>query len=113
RLSATLREYDTVARIHRDEFALVLGGAVREGDVARILKKLQAVFFEPLRLGTDEAIIPACFGVACLPGDGATSELLLQHAHIAMNQARQNGAAFQYYSEALNRKAVDRLSIET
>src|SRR6185369_15165196 len=113
RLSATLRDYDTVARIHRDEFALVLGGTVLEGDVARILNKLQTVFSEPLRLGTDEAIIPACFGVACFPADGATSELLLQHAHIAMNQARQNGAVFQYYSEALNRKAVDRLSIET
>ena len=113
RLSATLRDYDTVARIHRDEFALVLGGTVLEGDVARILNKLQTVFSEPLRLGTDEAIIPACFGVACFPADGATSELLLQHAHIAMNQARQNGAVFQYYSEALNQKAVDRLSIET
>jgi diguanylate cyclase (GGDEF)-like protein len=113
RLTSTLRQYDTVARIHRDEFVLVLGGTVQEGDVAMILSKLQAVFAEPLRLGVDEAIIPACFGVACFPADGVTSELLLQHAHIAMNQARQNDVAFQYYSEALNQKAVERLSIET
>ena len=113
RLISTLREYDTVARIHRDEFVLVLGGTVLEGDVATILIKLQKVFSEPLRLGTDEAIIPACFGVACFPTDGASSELLLQNAHIAMNQARQNGLTFQYYSEALNKKAVERHSIET
>jgi diguanylate cyclase (GGDEF)-like protein len=113
RLASTLRQYDTVARIHRDEFVLVLGGTVLEGDVAMILNKLQAILSEPIMLGTDETMIPACFGVACFPADGMTSELLLQHAHIAMNQARQNGVTFQYYSEELNQKAIDRLSIET
>lgn len=113
RLTATLREYDTVARIHRDEFVLVLGGTVQEADVTMILNKLQTVFAEPFQLSADAAVIPACFGIACFPADGATSELLLQHAHIAMNQARQNGVTFQYYSEALNRQAVERLNIET
>jgi diguanylate cyclase (GGDEF)-like protein len=113
RLASTLRQYDTVARIHRDEFVLVLGGTVLEGDIAMILHKMQSIFNEPLLLGADEVVIPACFGVACFPADGVTSEVLLQHAHIAMNQARQNGLTFQYYSEALNQKAVERLNIET
>jgi len=113
RLVSILREYDTVARIHRDEFVIVLGGTVQEGDIALILCKLQNVFSEPLRLGNDDAIIPACFGVACFPADGVTSELLLQNSHIAMNQARQNGTTIQYYSEALNQKAVERLDLET
>lgn len=113
RLVSAVRQYDTVARIHRDEFVLVLGGTVLEGDVAQVLNKLQAVFSSPLSLGTETAIIPACFGVACFPADGVTSELLLQHAHAAMNQARQNGVTVQYYSEALNQKAVERLSVET
>jgi diguanylate cyclase (GGDEF)-like protein len=113
RLVSMLREYDTVARIHRDEFVLVLGGTVREGDVAMILNKLQALFSVPLRLGTDERMVPACFGVACFPTDGVTSELLLQNAHIAMNQARQNGETLQYYSEKLNLKALERQDIET
>ncbi len=113
RMVSAVRQYDTVARIHRDEFVLVLGGTVLEEDVAMILNKLQAVFSAPLLLGADETFIPACFGIACFPADGATSELLLQHAHVAMNQARQNDVAFQYYSEDLNQKAVDRLYIET
>jgi len=113
RLVSMLREYDTVARIHRDEFVLVLGGTVQQGDVAVILNKLQRVFAEPLQMGTDETMIPACFGVACFPTDGVTSELLLQNAHIAMNQARQNGEILQYYSEELNHKAVERHNIET
>jgi len=113
RLVAMVRQYDTVARIHRDEFVLVLGGTVLEGDVAGILNKLQAVFSEPLRLGTDETIISACFGITCFPSDGATSESLLHNAHIAMKQARQNNMTIQYYSEALQQKATERLIIET
>jgi len=113
RLVSSLRDYDTVARIHRDEFVVVLGGTVLEGDVAIILNKLKSVFSEPLRLGTDETIVSACYGVACFPSDGVTSESLLQHAHIAMNQARQNNVTFQYYSIALNQKAVERHSIDS
>jgi diguanylate cyclase (GGDEF)-like protein len=113
RLSSAVRQYDTVARIHRDEYVVVLGGTVLEGDVAIILTKLQAIFSEPIRIGAEETMIPACFGIACFPADGVTSELLLQNAHIAMNQARLNGVPYQYYSEALNQKAVERHSIET
>jgi diguanylate cyclase (GGDEF)-like protein len=113
RLVSSLREYDTVARIHRDEFVLVLGGSVLEGDVAIILNKLKSVFSEPLSLGADETMVSACYGVACFPSDGVTSESLLQNAHIAMNQARQNNVTFQYYSVALNQKAVERHSIDS
>ena len=112
RLVATLRQYDTVARIHRDEFVIVPGGTVDDGVVVLILKKIEAVFDKPLKLGADETIITACFGVACFPTDGATSELLLQNAHIAMNQARKKGIKYQYYLEELNQKAVEQHDIE-
>ena len=113
RLVSKLRHYDTVSRIHRDEFVLVLGGTVLEGDVTVILNKLLAVFSEPLRIGTNETIVPACFGIACFPADGATSESLLHNAHVAMKQARQNNMTIQYYSDALQQKATERLIIET
>src|SRR5665647_2613389 len=51
RLVSAVRQYDTVARMHRDEFVVVLGGTVLEGDVAMILNKLQAIFSEPIMLG--------------------------------------------------------------
>ncbi len=113
RLTSTMRQYDTVARIHRDEFVVVLGGTVRSGDLAMVIIKLKNVFSEPLRCESGDVVIPACFGIACFPGDAVTSDDLLRNSHIAMNQARQNGVEFQYYSEALNQKAVERLSIET
>jgi diguanylate cyclase (GGDEF)-like protein len=113
RLVSSLRQYDTIARIHRDEFVVLLGETLQEGDIATVLNKLQRVFSEPFRLETEETIISACFGIACFPADGVTSELLLKNAHIAMNQARHNGLPYQYYSEELNLKAVERHTIES
>lgn len=37
RIVATVRLYDTVARIHRDEFVVMLGGTTRDGDLTLIL----------------------------------------------------------------------------
>ncbi len=112
RLVSLVSQRDTVARIHRDEFVLVLGETGKEDAVTGLLNKLQGLFAESLRLGAEETLIPACFGVACFPADGMTGDELLQHAHIAVNQARRNGVTVQYYSEELNVKAAQRQSIE-
>jgi EAL domain-containing protein (putative c-di-GMP-specific phosphodiesterase class I)/GGDEF domain-containing protein len=113
RLVSLVSQRDMVARIHRDEFVLVLGETAKEDDVAHLLNKLKTLFAESLCLGAEETMIPACFGVACFPADGMTGDELLQHAHIAVNQARRNGVTVQYYCEELNIKAAQRQSIET
>ncbi len=111
-LNAALRQYDTVARIHRDEFVIALGGSVQDGDLTGVLNKLQHIFAMPLPIEDGECAIPACIGVACFPADGLTAEVLLQNSHIAMNQARQSGISSQFYSESMNKRAVERYSIE-
>jgi len=112
KIAGVLRQYDTLSRIHRDEFVIVLGGSVQEGDLSVILSKLQHVFATPIPIQNLEVAIPACMGVACYPADGPTAETLLQNAHIAMNQARLSGMASQFYSESMNRKAIERFGFE-
>ena len=114
RLSAILRQSDTLARISRDEFAIMLGNSVAEADIAQVLHKLQAISGEPLRIEQGELMVTAAIGIACFPSDGLTAEILLQNAHIAMNQARdQEPNSFHFFSAALNSKAIERRRIET
>jgi len=114
RLSAILRQSDTLARISRDEFAIMLGNSVAEADIAQVLHKLQAISGEPLRIEQGELMVTSAMGVACFPSDGLTAEILLQNAHIAMNQARdQEPNSFHFFSSALNSKAIERHRIET
>ena len=113
KIVAAVRQHDSVARIQHDEFAVLLSGVVSDGDVNQILNRLQRIFVMPLPIHGGECAIPACIGVACFPSDGLTAEILIQNAHIAMNQARQAGITLQFYSESMNKKAVERFAIET
>jgi len=113
RLTEVLRQTDTVARLQRDELAIVLGGDLREADIDIVIAKIEQVFARPIRIPTGEITIAASLGIACFPSDGLSAEILLQHAHVAMNQARERGDSFQYYSASMNVKAMERLSFES
>ena len=113
RLTDTLRHSDTVARLHRDELVIVLGGDLRDADLDIVVAKIERVFALPILISTGEIIITASLGIACFMSDGLTGELLLQHSHAAMNQARENSDSFQYYSASMNVKAMERLSFES
>jgi diguanylate cyclase (GGDEF)-like protein/PAS domain S-box-containing protein len=113
RLTDTLRHSDTVARLHRDELVIVLGGDLRDADLDIVVAKIERVFALPFMISTGEIIITASLGIACFMSDGLTGEVLLQHSHAAMNQARENSDSFQYYSASMNVKAMERLSFES
>ena len=113
RLTETLRHSDTVARLNRDELVIVLGGDLRDADFDIVIAKIERVFSLPIMISTGEIIITASLGIACFMSDGLTGEILLQHSHAAMNQARENSDSFQYYSASMNVKAMERLSFES
>jgi diguanylate cyclase (GGDEF)-like protein/PAS domain S-box-containing protein len=113
RLTETLRHSDTVARLNRDELVIVLGGDLRDADFDIVIAKIERVFALPIQISGGEVIIKASLGIACFMSDGLTGEILLQHSHAAMNQARENSDSFQYYSASMNVKAMERLSFES
>ena len=113
RLTGTLRQTDTLARLHRDELAIVLGGDLKESDIDIVIAKIERVFARPIRVPTGEITISARLGIACFPSDGLSGEILLQHSHIAMNQAREQGESFQYFSATMNVQALERLNFES
>ena len=113
RLTATLRQTDTVARLHRDELAIVLGSNLRDADLDIVIAKIEQVFARRIRIPTGEITITASLGIACYPSDGLSAEILLQHSHVAMNQAKEQGDSFQYFSASMNVQAMERLSFES
>jgi diguanylate cyclase (GGDEF)-like protein/PAS domain S-box-containing protein len=113
RLGKALRHSDTVARLHRDELGIALGGELREADLDQVIAKIGEVLAQPVRTPAGDITVSASLGIACFPADGLTGELLLQHSHAAMNQAREEGDRFQYFSVSMNSKALARLRFES
>lgn len=96
RLTACLREGDTVARMGGDEFIVVIvdiGHDVQQAAEAaeRAAEKMLAVLTEPYRLGSIEHHSSASLGVALFGGDEVASEDLIKQADIAMYKSKESG----------------------
>jgi len=91
RLSAGVRESDTVARYGGDEFLFVLFDIEDDHAAERVAEMLLATVGRPLRLQGREVSVGASIGIAVFPDHGATPEALLSAADGAMYAAKQSG----------------------
>jgi diguanylate cyclase (GGDEF)-like protein/PAS domain S-box-containing protein len=113
RLRATLRDNDTVARVGGDEFQVVVCNVAGATDAARIAEKLMRTLGEPFTLQGQELYVTASLGVSLFPRDGASSELLLNHADQALYEAKGEGRnAYRFFSPEMNAQAHGRLRLE-
>ncbi|HCE09255.1 MAG TPA: PAS domain S-box protein, partial [Oxalobacteraceae bacterium] len=113
RLQSAAREADTVARVGGDEFVLVLREHTEDGPGLAVLQHIMDAVAQPLMIEEHEFFLTCSIGVATYPTDGSTAENLIKHADIAMYRAKEMGRnTFQFYTETMNARTLDRLSIE-
>lgn len=105
-------EYDGVARLAGDQFAVLLEGfgddAYLESFCADLLSGIAAPFHE----GGHEMFLTACAGVA-LFGEGADSpEEMMRNAEAALGHAKEDGpGTLRFFAAEMNERAVRRLRL--
>jgi EAL domain-containing protein (putative c-di-GMP-specific phosphodiesterase class I) len=112
RLLDVVGREDMVARIGRDEFAVLSppNGVVVDSLVA----SLREVFRTPFSVGDVELFVSACMGVVNWPADGQTIDELLKNAEIATFHAKGRGRNnVQLYNPAFGETARKRIELET
>ncbi len=113
RLTACVREADTVARLAGDEFTLLLPGLNYAEDVGAISRKLLDTLRRPFVIGGQEVRVTSSGGIALYPEDGDSEEALLRSADTAMYRAKERGRDdFQLFSPALAEKALERRTLD-
>lgn len=113
RLSACLREGDTVSRQGGDEFLILLPEMHSEDQVAQVAQKLVNVFTTPFFLLEQEVYITASLGIVLFPTDGEDIETLIKHADTAMYHAKEEGRnRYQFYTLAFNQALSERLALQ-
>jgi diguanylate cyclase (GGDEF)-like protein/PAS domain S-box-containing protein len=112
RLRGAVRSSDTVARFGGDEFVVVREGVASRDDAAAFVARLTTEVQRPLRLGSNELIVNASFGVA-LGRSGDTPEVLLRDADAAMYKAKASGRSrTEIATASVHCEAEKRLSTE-
>ncbi len=93
RISAALREVDTVARIGGDEFVCLLADLDSTGDSEMILARLIEAIGAPVELGEDHhpVSVSASIGVVYYSGGDADPDAMLRRADQLMYEAKRAG----------------------
>lgn len=112
RLRQSVRNSDTLARIGNDEFALITPDVDELRDTTVFARKLLDIFKEPFTLPGLEIFVTPSIGIALFPQDGQGVIELCKSAELALDQARESGQTYHYYSKKLNRTAKNRLILE-
>ncbi|GEM_PF-646975 len=114
RLKQGLRTSDTLARLGGDEFVLLLPDLTHPEEAADIADRLLEDLNRPHRVGEHELHVSASIGIAINCQGLDEPERLLQHADMAMYQAKQQGRnAYQQYTEDLDSKLSQRVTLRS
>ena len=113
RMSKKAKDSGGIARIAADRFTVVLQGADREDDVARLTEQsLAEVFGTPFAVGSAELRVSAKVGLAMFPADGADADTLFKNAEAALKKAKEANEPYVFHTQSLTERVAERLSLE-
>jgi diguanylate cyclase (GGDEF)-like protein len=111
RLTETLRQSDSVARLGGDEFAILLPEIEDEIDAQAAAAKIREALSRPIAVRDLSLEVEASAGIALYPDHGLDPEVLLQHAGVAMYNAKSEQSGCELYAETRHEFSPSRLRL--
>ena len=112
RLLSAISATDLVARLGGDEFGFVLEN-VTVDQASAICKRILEVVDQAFNIDGHGVSIGGSVGIAMYPEHGDELQLLLQHADVAMYEAKRHGQGYAVYEAAQDQYSLNRLRIVT
>lgn len=113
RITASVRESDTVSRPGGDEFTLLLSDIEDPEDAARVAEKLLQSLARPCSIGGRQLMVTASIGISIYPDDGDDIPTLMRNADAAMYHSKESGRnSYQYFHIEMNERVLERMSLE-
>ena len=112
-IQEVLRTNDFVARIGGDEFVIVLDNYKSLLELTEVVERIQTRLELTWVVQTHPITISSSIGIALFPKDGDSIVSLMQHADIAMYEAKNKGRAqYHYFTEELNAKVQESIALD-
>jgi len=100
RLSGSVRQADTVARVGRDEFVVIQALTRQPANAAALADRIMTEMALPFSVDDHPIAVTASIGVALYPGDGAQPQELIKNAMSAVRAAKNGGRARWCYFQS-------------
>jgi diguanylate cyclase (GGDEF)-like protein len=111
RLKDSLRQSDSVARLGGDEFAVLLPEIDSDSDALAAARKIRDALALPIAVRDLSLEVEASAGIAVYPDHGLDPEALLQHADVAMYNAKTSQSGCELYAETRHEFSASRLRL--
>ena len=113
KMSAIMRQTDTLAHLGGDEFGLVLENVKDMAAASRMMRKILDTFRVPLTINGNVVEVTASIGIAAYPKDDTEPASLMRQAELAMYQAKAGGRdAFRYFDREMDADIRRRVKLE-
>ncbi len=97
-LRGVVRQADDVARLHGDQFVILLQGFTNTQSIPKAVEKIRHSIAEITECDEKPVTLSARMGVAIYPEDGKTYATLVKRAESAMHASLLNGGGAQFFS---------------
>lgn len=111
RLKQIVRKSDTISSMGGDEFALVLP-SVNMHQAPLIAEKIHSLFEQSIVIENTALDVEVAIGMAIYPDHGENADLLIQHADIAMQLAKNDVNAWSIYNPENDPRSLHKLKLQ-
>lgn len=113
RLTEIGSRLDTLARLGADEFALIYTDLRDPSELERLSEEIIGTLRAPFRVGDHELLLGASVGISLFPDDGRELAILVNHADLAMQQAKRlGGNQWRFYTAEMRSATLEQLNLE-
>jgi len=111
RLHTVLRSSDTAARLGGDEFGVLLSDACDAARAERVADKILEAIAKPFPIKDLNLRVTASIGIALFPEHARDDEQLMQHADVAMYEAKSTQSGRSCYASERDKNSLERLTL--
>jgi diguanylate cyclase (GGDEF)-like protein len=112
RLTCSLRDVDTIARMGGDEFTILVTGLTAPQQAEVVAERILQVFSKPFDVDGQEIFATPSIGVSLYPSDGTDAETLVKNADMAMYRAKESGRNnYHIYAQDSRYATAERITL--
>ena len=113
RLRKCAEDFNVIARVGGDEFAILLGEISGREQCEQLAVKALRLLSAPYDIGGTQVSVGASIGIALAPLDGANFDELFGHADLALYRSKSEGRNhFRFFDPEMGKAALERAKLE-